>query len=124
MIPNFVLETRRLTSPSVPRMIVPLAGSGAVQKLGGCLSSGRCLRMLRNVPTTLSPSTCFFWLVPLLFTCALLAGSFTVWLVCWVVSGLQNKWQVELEFGSYEQYDAQRHDALKRRRYAYRWHRL
>ena len=69
--------------------------------------------MFRNVPTTLSPSACYFWLVPLLFICALLAGSFTVWLVCWVVSGLQSKCQVELEFGSYEQYDALMHDSLE-----------
>ena len=32
--------------------------------------------------------------------------------------------QVELEFGSYEQYDAQRHDALKRRADAHRGHAL
>ena len=46
------------------------------------------------MPTNLSPSTCDFLMVPLWFTCALLVGSFTVWLVCWVVSGLQSKWQV------------------------------
>ena len=82
------------------------------RELGGCLSSGRCLRMLRNVPTTLSS-----------IDSQLLAGSAVVHLCASgrVLHGAgQSKWQVELEFGSYEQYDAQRHDALKRRSYAYR----
>ena len=47
-----------------------------------------------NVPTILSPSTYDFWLVPVWFTCALLLGSFTVCLVCWVVSDRQSKSQV------------------------------
>ena len=43
-----------------------------------------------KVPTILSQSTCDLWLVPLWFT----FGSFTVCLVCWVVSDRQSKSQV------------------------------